>query len=66
MDAEEPFTDQDKKLAGEIIERGKGIVLLLNKWDLLGKKDSLGDSMKKKLRKKWSSFPMPLCISSQR
>jgi len=50
MDAGEPFTDQDKKLAGEIIERGKGIVLLLNKWDLLGKKDSLGDSMKKKLK----------------
>lgn len=50
MDAEEPFTDQDKKLAGEIIERGKGIVLLLNKWDLLGKKETLGDSMKKKLK----------------
>lgn len=49
MDGEEPFTDQDKKLAGEIIERGKGILLLLNKWDLLGKKEELGDVMKKKM-----------------
>ncbi|GAB1486175.1 ribosome biogenesis GTPase Der [Aminivibrio sp.] len=50
MDAEEPFTDQDKKLAAEILERGKGILLILNKWDLLGRKDSLGDDMKRKLR----------------
>lgn len=50
MDAEEPFTDQDKKLAAEILERGKGILLVLNKWDLLGRKDSLGDDMKRKLR----------------
>lgn len=54
MDASEPFTDQDKKLAAEIVGRGKGIVLLLNKWDLLGKKDDLGDSMKKKLRDEMS------------
>ncbi|MDD2453447.1 ribosome biogenesis GTPase Der [Aminivibrio sp.] len=50
MDATEPFTDQDKKLASEISERGKGIVLLVNKWDLLGKKDELGDVMKRKLK----------------
>ncbi|MEA4879847.1 MAG: ribosome biogenesis GTPase Der [Synergistaceae bacterium] len=50
MDAEEPFTDQDKKLAAESLERGKGSLLILNKWDLLGRKDSLGDDMKRKLR----------------
>lgn len=50
LDAEEPFTDQDKKLAALVIERGKGIVLLLNKWDLLGNNEKLGDSMRKKFR----------------
>ncbi len=50
MDAREPFTDQDKKLAGEIIERGKGIVLILNKWDLLDRKNEQGDVLHKKMR----------------
>jgi len=50
LDAEEPFTDQDKKLAALVVERGKGIVLLLNKWDLLGNNEKLGDSMRKKFR----------------
>jgi len=35
MDSREPFTDQDKKLAALVIERGKGVVPVLNKWDLL-------------------------------
>ena len=47
MDANEPFTDQDKKLASRVIERGKGIVLVLNKWDLLGGDKKVGDSMRK-------------------
>ncbi len=50
MDASEPFTDQDKKLAAEILARGKGILLILNKWDLLTPRDNLGDEMKHKLR----------------
>lgn len=50
MDSEEPFTDQDKKLAALVVERGKGIILLLNKWDLLGNNEKLGDSMKKRFR----------------
>lgn len=50
MDAGEPFTDQDKKLAAEIIQRGKGIVFLLNKWDLLPRQEELGDKMKRLLK----------------
>lgn len=57
MDAREPYTDQDKKLAGEIIERGKGIVLVLNKWDLLDKKDGLGDALHKKMRDEMPFIP---------
>ena len=50
MDASEPYTDQDKKLAAEILERGKGILIILNKWDLLTPRDNLGDEMRHKLR----------------
>ncbi len=51
MDATEPATDQDKKLASLVLEKGKGLVILLNKWDLLGRKDNdLGDRMKELVR----------------
>ncbi len=35
MDAEEGLTDQDKKIAGLAVRKGKGIILVLNKWDLM-------------------------------
>ncbi len=34
LDATEPFTDQDAKIAALAHDRGKGIVLVVNKWDL--------------------------------
>lgn len=34
IDAEEGVTRQDKALAGEILEAGKCVVLLVNKWDV--------------------------------
>jgi GTPase len=35
LDANEGFTVQEKKIASLIEERGKGCILLLNKWDLI-------------------------------
>lgn len=35
MDATEPNTQLDQRIAGMIKDAGKGLVLLLNKWDLL-------------------------------
>jgi len=35
IDASEGLTDQDKKLASLIMERGRGLVVVANKWDLL-------------------------------
>ncbi|MDR1419629.1 MAG: ribosome biogenesis GTPase Der [Treponema sp.] len=35
IDAEEGFSDQDKKIAALASERGRGIILVLNKWDLV-------------------------------
>jgi GTPase len=37
LDATEPFTAQDQHIAGYIEERKKGIVLAINKWDLVEK-----------------------------
>ena len=37
IDAEEGLTEQDKKIAGEAHEAGKGIVVVVIKWDLIHK-----------------------------
>ena len=37
IDAAEGITDQDKKIAGVAHEAGKGIVVVINKWDLIEK-----------------------------
>ncbi len=33
LDAAEPFGEQDQRLARQVIDAGRGLVLLLNKWD---------------------------------
>jgi GTP-binding protein len=51
VDAVEGVTDQDKKLASSIVERGKGIVLVMNKWDLLkGDGERIGDEKRDLVR----------------
>ncbi len=40
IDATEGVSDQDKKIAGTIIEAGKGIIVAINKWDLVEDKKS--------------------------
>ncbi|HLT18430.1 MAG TPA: ribosome biogenesis GTPase Der [Thermomicrobiales bacterium] len=37
IDATEPFTAQDAHVAGYVVERGKGIVVAVNKWDAIEK-----------------------------
>ena len=39
INAEEGITEQDKKIAGYAHEGGKGVVLVVNKWDLVEKDD---------------------------
>ena len=40
VDATEGISDQDKKIAGTILEAGKGMILAINKWDLIEDKES--------------------------
>ena len=57
MEADEPCTDSDKKIAAHVVAKGKGLVLVLNKWDLLPKKDKLGDKMQMKIRDEMPFLP---------
>ena len=47
MDARDPCTDQDKRIASHIVQKGKGIVIVLNKWDLAGGEGKADELMKK-------------------
>lgn len=50
LDASELVTDQDKRLIGHVLDRGRGLILAVNKWDLAPKEEKIGDKMKKKLK----------------
>ena len=38
IDATEGVTEQDAKIAGIAHERGKGVIIAVNKWDAIAKK----------------------------
>lgn len=51
LDVTELVTDQDKRIAGIALEKGKGIVVAINKWDLLPEgQPKLGDNIIKDVK----------------
>lgn len=50
IDAGVGVIDQDRHVAGYAHEAGKGVVLVINKWDLVEKDDKTMNRMKKQLR----------------
>ena len=54
IDANEGVTDQDAKIAGEAHEAGKGIILVVNKWDEIEKDNSTTEKFKKDIYNKLS------------
>ncbi|MDR3164464.1 MAG: ribosome biogenesis GTPase Der [Synergistaceae bacterium] len=50
LDASEIAAEQDKRLVGHVMERGKGLVVVVNKWDLVLDGAASGDKMRDKLR----------------
>jgi GTPase len=40
IDAAEGITEQDERIAGLVHEEGKGLILILNKWDLIADKET--------------------------
>lgn len=50
VDASEGVTEQDKKIAGIAHEEGKGLVVVVNKWDLIEKETNTMIQYEKKIR----------------
>jgi len=70
MDASEPCTEQDKKLAAHVTEKGRGLMIILNKWDLLDKENKQGDKMTKLIREEmvyvnWAPIAFTCALSGR-
>ncbi len=63
LDTTEGVVDQDVKIAGLAQDRGKCMVLGLNKWDLMEKDDKTFDKMTKNMKDKLFFFPHAPVIS---
>ena len=50
IDAAEGLTEQDKKIAGYAHEAGKGLMIVVNKWDLIEKETNTMRDYEKKLK----------------
>lgn len=52
IDAQEGVTEQDSKIAGEAHEAGKGVIIVVNKWDCIEKDNKTTDNYKKDIYNK--------------
>lgn len=57
IDAEEGVTEQDAKIAGIAHERGKAVIIAVNKWDAVEKDDKTMNEFTKKVRNVLSYMP---------
>ena len=57
IDATEGITDQDAKIAGIAHERGKGMIIAVNKWDAVEKNDKTMNKFTTEIREKLSYMP---------
>ena len=57
IDAEEGVTEQDAKIAGIAHERGKGMIIAVNKWDAIEKNDKTIYRFQEKIRNTLSFMP---------
>jgi len=67
IDATEGVTDQDAKIAGEAHEAGKGIIIVVNKWDEYEKETGTLERYKKEIYEKLSylSYAPVIFISAK-
>jgi GTPase len=70
-DATEGYTAQDAHVVGYVLEAGKGIVLVLNKWDALEKDEHTADAWLKRLRRDapylaWADIVFASALTGQR
>jgi GTP-binding protein len=70
-DATEGYTAQDAHVVGYVLEAGKGIVLVLNKWDAVEKDEFTADGWLKRLRREapylaWADIVFASALTGQR
>lgn len=67
IDATEGVTEQDEKIAGLAHEAGKGVIIVINKWDLIEKENHTLESYKKRVYEKlaYLSYAPILFISAE-
>ncbi len=67
LDAESGITEQDTKVAGYAHEAGKGILLVINKWDVLKKDDSTMKKFERKIEEDLSymSYALSIFVSAK-
>ena len=66
IDAAEGVTEQDAKIAGIAHERGKGVIIVVNKWDAIEKNDKTMREYEAKIRQVLSYMPYHVCICNDR
>ncbi|HQX63130.1 MAG TPA: ribosome biogenesis GTPase Der [Thermomicrobiales bacterium] len=71
IDADEGFTAQDQHIAGYVVEQGKGLVLVVNKWDLVTKDHRTMDAFRAKAAEafnfaSWAPLIFVSALSGQR
>jgi GTP-binding protein len=70
-DATEGYTAQDAHVVGYVLEAGKGIVLVINKWDVVEKDEFTADQWLKRLRRDapylaWADIVFASALTGQR
>jgi GTP-binding protein len=70
-DATEGYTAQDAHVVGHVLEAGKGIVLVINKWDEVEKDGTTADAWLKRLRRDapylaWADIVFASALTGQR
>ncbi len=67
IDAAEGITEQDERIAGLVHEEGKGLILVLNKWDLVPEKEEAYKRFMADIqqRLKFASYAPVLTISAK-
>lgn len=66
LDAETGIREQDKKIAGYAYDAGKGIIIIVNKWDAVDKSDKKFETLTKEIRAhfEYLSFAPILFVSA--
>ena len=70
-DATEGYTAQDAHVVGHVLEAGKGIVLVINKWDAVEKDEHTADQWLRRLRREapylaWADIVFASALTGQR